>query len=239
MVRVGKGSAPNRLAQESMFMKTRNFSLIVICGALAFGLSMARAEMEPAKAPLKLTMPMSAGLDEVVKLTKAGVSESVVISYVQNSPVAYHPSADEIIKLRENGVSAPIITAVLSRGAVVRDQAAQQAQVAQVPAPTAVQTAPVVTPPLVQPTVAYTAPVVYAEASPSVVYIGSSYPTYPFSFGFYGFPFYYHGYYGGYRGHYYHSYGGRYGGGHYGGGHYGGRHFGGSRGGGGGFRHGR
>src|SRR5262249_39735257 len=66
---------------------------------------------------------LSSGLDEVVKLTKAGVDESVILAFVQNSSVAYHPSAQEIIKLRELGISSAVITALLHRGEELHQRA--------------------------------------------------------------------------------------------------------------------
>src|SRR5689334_4083630 len=59
--------------------------------------------------------PVSPGVDDVVKLAKSGVDESVVQSFVQNSPVPYRLSADDIIKLRDQGLSSKVITAMLQR----------------------------------------------------------------------------------------------------------------------------
>src|SRR5258706_16044924 len=50
---------------------------------------------------LARTPYLSAGLPEVVKMHKAGVDAPVLLAFVQNSPVAYHPSAKEIIYLRD------------------------------------------------------------------------------------------------------------------------------------------
>src|SRR5687767_5029354 len=59
---------------------------------------------------------LSAGLPEIVKMHKAGVDASVLMAYVRNSPVAYHPSAKEVIYLRDQGVSFELISAMLQRG---------------------------------------------------------------------------------------------------------------------------
>ena len=55
---------------------------------------------------------LSAGLPEIVKMHKAGVDASVLLAFVQNSPVAYHPAAEEIIFLRDQGLSSEIISAL-------------------------------------------------------------------------------------------------------------------------------
>src|SRR5690349_23913031 len=61
----------------------------------------------PAPAPKANSGPrFSAGLDDVVKLTKAGVEESVILAFVQSSTIAYRPNAQEIVRLRELGVSS-------------------------------------------------------------------------------------------------------------------------------------
>ena len=223
-------------------MKTGSISLITLCGALAgFSpnvLAGQTAETQTAGAASVTIRAKSAdlspGLTEVVKLQEAGVNESVVLTFVQNSPVAYRPTAEEIIKLHELGISSPIITAVLRRGSEVRQQHAAQAQKevesAAVTATTYQPAAPAVS-------TAPSAPVYYAPpvTSPTVVY--PSYPAYsyvtaaPYYYGGYSYPSYY--YYGGFYPPI--SFGVRFGGGHFGGGHFGGGHFGGGHFGGGQF----
>lgn len=66
---------------------------------------------------------LSAGVADVAKLVEAGVEDAVVQSYVETSPVAYFLTPDEIIYLRGVGVSSQIITAMIRRGAEVREQA--------------------------------------------------------------------------------------------------------------------
>ena len=168
-------------------MKTSSRSLITLCGVLAgfvpLPLAGQTADSQPAKsAPADAksdgaksnkdtkSLQLSAGLDDIVELAKAGVDESVILAFVESSPVAYHPSAQEVIKLRELGVSTPTIAALLRRGVEVRQHAAQTQQEAQpsAPAPTASYQAPT-------PGVYYAPPV----ASPTVVY--ATYPTYTYS----------------------------------------------------------
>ncbi|HEU0040161.1 MAG TPA: hypothetical protein VFR76_12900 [Verrucomicrobiae bacterium] len=139
---------------------------------------------------------LSWGLDDVVKLSKAGVDESVIQSYIQNSGVGYNPTAQDIIQLRELGVSPQIAAALMQRGSEVRQTATVEAQKqAQAAAPAAApaQAAPV-----------YTEPATYVAPASTVAYIG--YPSYAYSYGgyygpsYYSYPYYprYYGYYGGF-----------------------------------------
>lgn len=159
---------------------------------------------------------LSAGLDDVVKLHKAGVDETVILAFIENSSVAYHPSAQEIIKLRELGISSPIITTLLRRGDEVRQRAAQvrKESLVQSPQPAAPAatastqpTAPAVS--AIQPASVYYAPSAYPVSSPTVVY--ATYPA-PYAVGSYAYGgcyyprhyTYYPSYYS-YRPHYYSS----------------------------------
>jgi len=63
-------------------------------------------------------------ISQIVKMHDAGVSEDVMLAYVQNAAVP-KPNADELIYLHEAGVSKTVLTSLLSR----RD-AAPQTQVA-------------------------------------------------------------------------------------------------------------
>jgi hypothetical protein len=54
--------------------------------------------------------------DAVVKMTKAGLSESIVISTIQNQPGKYALKPDDLIKLKGQGVSDKIISAMLAKG---------------------------------------------------------------------------------------------------------------------------
>jgi hypothetical protein len=70
---------------------------------------------------------LSPGIEEILKLVRAGVSPEVIKSYIDSSPIAYHPSAEDLITLKQLGVSDEIATALLKHGADLRVQAAQRA----------------------------------------------------------------------------------------------------------------
>ncbi len=232
-------------------MKTGSLSLILLCG-LQSGLGPGPLAAEPADAQKSAvpvyTVPapgraapadvetntskvkqmlkaisLSPGLDEILKLHKAGVDDSVLLSFIQNSSVAYRPSAQEILELRENGISTPVITALLQHGGELRQRDAEAAAQSQPPAPApAVSTPPAVPSPTpVQPAAYYAAPTVYPVSSPTVVY--APYPVYSYPYGGCYYPRYYTGlgFYGGFYPSI--SLGLRFGGGHLSG-HFGGYH---------------
>src|SRR5262245_2738721 len=66
---------------------------------------------------------LSSGIPDIMRMVQAGVEQPVILAFVQNSPVAYHPSAKEVIYLRSQGVSADVIAAMLKRGGELRERA--------------------------------------------------------------------------------------------------------------------
>src|SRR3569833_1596990 len=190
-------------------MKTRLMPLFTLCSAIAGSGRVAHAattDTTVTHTTVTGTVPASGAprfsgrINEVVTLTESGVDQTVVMSYIKNSPGPFQPSADEIFLLRDVGVPTPVITAMLQRGAELRDQAqvastaaAAQNQTYALLVAAYAQPAPatVVTPPAtyVDPTYYPT----YYTPSSSVVYIGGSY-GYPYYYNNYCYPYYYSGY---------------------------------------------
>lgn len=182
-------------------------------------------------APAKLPY----GVDDVLKLSHAQVSEDITLNYIHNSGTIYSLAPKDIVYLRNEGVSDKVISAMLDQRqnvpADVANQNALQAQAAasvmpSAPAnadPNALQAAPV----YVQPAPFYVPPApVYVPpepdyAPPSTLYIipygpaGSCYvrcPSFYFGSGYgCGSSVYYVG--GGYGGRTFYA-AGRFGGGH-------------------------
>ena len=150
----------------------------------------------------------SAGITDLIKMADAKVPADVMKAFVATSPIAYRPVADEIILMQQRGVPADVLTAMLQRGAEVRNQfqslRAAQAAAAQTAAPP-----PAYAPP------AYAnapAPVYDYNSVPAYADYSYSYPVsypsyYPYNYGVsysYSWPFYwpYYGFgfgYGNYR----------------------------------------
>jgi hypothetical protein len=121
------------------------FSLVLLCGVLG-GSGQVLAEMAspvsvaphptppaqgllvaPAEAP-----PLSPGLDEIVKLTKAATPERDILSFVRRSKCAYHVTSEDIIQLGRLGVSKKVTTALIRRGNEIRAvKLEQQARIAE------------------------------------------------------------------------------------------------------------
>jgi len=76
---------------------------------------------------IAFTLPAQADLgpkaNEVVKLTKSGVSDDMATAYVRTVTTSFHLSSDDVIALKAQGVSAPVIVAMLNHDAQMREQA--------------------------------------------------------------------------------------------------------------------
>ncbi len=73
---------------------------------------------------------------EVVRLTQAGVDESIITTYVANSTSTFNLDSDKIIYLTNLGAPTSLVTAMMQRDQQLQqqfaaDQAAQQAQQAR------------------------------------------------------------------------------------------------------------
>jgi len=171
------------------------------------------------------------GVKEVLKLTRAKISEDVVVNYIQNSGMAYNLTSSDIVYLRNEGVSDRVINAMLDQSKTLEtaQNQADNAPPAAAPAP-APASAPIPAP-TQAPQVAVNPAPVYVQppspSAPSTVYV-IPYP--PATSAYYGYYQPYYGYYGAYYAPYYgptislgFGFGG-YWGGHHGawGGHYGG-----------------
>ena len=85
-------------------------------------------------APVKLPY----GVEDVLKLTRAQVSEDVTLNFIHNSGTIYNLSPNDIVYLRNQGVSDRVINTMLDqRKNVPAETAAQSAQSAAPAAPQA------------------------------------------------------------------------------------------------------
>ncbi len=144
----------------------------------------ALAAADPAKRAATYRTP---GMTEIVKMQESGLEPAVIQSYIENSSIAYRPSADDLVYLHDNKVPSSLVTALIKRGAELRAQAqvaqkeSQERAAAQQTATAAAARAsapvPVYTPPA-QP-VYVAAPPVYAVAAyPSSTYAAPAYSSY-------------------------------------------------------------
>jgi hypothetical protein len=183
------------------------------------------------------------GAEDVLKLSRAQVSEEVIVNYVHNSGTIYSLAPNDIVYLRNEGVSDRVLNTMLDQRQNVPAQAAAQSAPPSAPAvpqapvsPDASGAVAAQASPQYAPTYVEAAPV-YAEAQATYAPASTVYVI-PYSGSGYGYANsypYYGGYYGyrspsvvvgvgygrgsGYRGYYGGYHGGYRGGGRYG--HYG------------------
>jgi len=151
----------------------------------------APADAPPAKLPY--------GVEDVLKLSRAQVSEDVTLNYIRNSGTIYNLAPKDIVYLRNEGVSDRVINTMIDQRKNVPAEAAAQAATASASATSAapissgttVVVAPQYTPTYTQPAPVYAQPEPPRAPSSSLYvipypYAGYRYPgPYPYSY-FYG-----------------------------------------------------
>src|SRR5271169_218977 len=99
-------------------MKAQNLSLLGLITAMAMPMYSGNGQTPVAppapptpvvaapnySTPLKINP--SSNVDEVIKLSKSGVDDAVVVAFVKNSRFPYNLKADEILRLKDEGVSS-------------------------------------------------------------------------------------------------------------------------------------
>ncbi len=120
----------------------------------------------------------AAGVGDILRMQKAGISNDVIKTYIETSPLAYNLSAADIIAMRDHGVPPDIITAALIHDEELR---AQTTQAAVQPAPTITTSAPANVP-------LQGNPPEYSENNPALTYASSL--GYAYSSWWYGYPWY-------------------------------------------------
>jgi hypothetical protein len=157
---------------------------------------------QAAAAPARLPY----GVEDIVKLSRAQISEEIVLNYVRNSGTIYNLSPADIVVLRNEGVSDHVINAMLDQRKNVTEAAAK---VQQAPAPNALTST--AAPPAAQPdyqVAPQPAPVYVDSPAPASSLYVIPYPaaTYAYYGGYSGYYGYYGPYYRSYWGPYYRPY---------------------------------
>ena len=177
-------------------MKTTRISMIVLGAAVMASSFFIFNTLAADESPTVLatlnkyaTSPqLSPPVEEIVKLTKAGVADPVTLAYIQASPTAYSLDSQDILRLQREGVSSQVMTAMMQHGDELRRAATEASKQSQATAPATVadqqSAAPTVTT-AAPSTVAYVPATAYPASSVSVTYIG--YPSYSYYSGYYGY----------------------------------------------------
>jgi hypothetical protein len=204
---------PDDVTEESQHTRVMNnrISRIYMLSSLSAVFGLPLTALPQTQTPLVQSAPiveaapevkLPYGIEDIVKLSRAQVSDDVIIKYIQNSGTIYTLTPKEIVYLRDQGVSDRVVHAMLDQR---RNVTEATAQVTSEPAP---QVAPVYAPP---PAASYEASApAQAQSTPMSVPASSvyviPYPTTYQPYVYYGYsrPYYYpyYGYYGGYLGPY-------------------------------------
>lgn len=88
-------------------------------------------ELPPA---LPENLKLSKGVQEIVKMAQAGVSEAVLLAFVEKSDDSFEIGAEEILYLNDIGVAQTVIAAMMNKGEATGTSSGD-VQVAQTPAP--------------------------------------------------------------------------------------------------------
>ncbi len=98
-------------------MRTKNAGWLGLAALLAI-VPIRGYSQTPDAPPISTVAPaqvtLSPGAAEVVKLAQSGVSDDVVLAYVQNSQAAFTLSSDNVVYLKDVGLSPAVITAMLN-----------------------------------------------------------------------------------------------------------------------------
>ena len=82
-----------------------------------------------------LAQVLPPGVQETLKLSRAGIGDDVILSQIRNNQATYNLTADQIIFLKNEGVSQTVIKALMSGGSITVNSAPSVA-VVQTTAPT-------------------------------------------------------------------------------------------------------
>lgn len=174
---------------KSPILKTSLITSLAISVSILQGMSQDAQTTEgstvttrPASGPVK----MPYGVEDVLKLSRAQVSEDVILTYIQNTGTIYNLGPKDIVYLKEQGVSDRIVNAMIDQKRIASEMAAQAQQqqaIAQQQAAAAADNAPITTP-------------AYSESEPApastlyvIPYPTPAYPRYSFYAGSYCYPY--------------------------------------------------
>ncbi len=97
----------------------------------------ARLRAQAPETYVKIDQGQPLAVADVRAMAKAGISEDVIISQIQNSHTVYHLSASDIIDLRDSGVTDKVVNYMINTPSTIGDTA-----VASQPDPVVIQQAP-------------------------------------------------------------------------------------------------
>ena len=130
---VSDSSATNCFRDMKMALQT-----IVQGSILTLMLAVSCAMAAP---PLPSTVLLAPGVTDIIQMSQAHMSDSVIMTYIDNSGTVYNLDAGQVIFLHNQGVSDPVISEMLNQKKKY-EEAAQKAAAQAPPAPPVNQPAP-------------------------------------------------------------------------------------------------
>jgi hypothetical protein len=113
-------------------MKTQTFSglfpTLTLAAALVLAARTVPAQEVAATASAGQPAPLlSYGVDQIIQLSRAKVSEATIINYIANSGSSYGLDANQIVYLKQQGVSDTVVNVMLNQPRPTQTAAAQPA----------------------------------------------------------------------------------------------------------------
>jgi hypothetical protein len=147
-----------------------------------------------AKAAEPVKLPY--GVEDVLKMSRAQVSDDVIATYIQNTGTIYNLGPNDVVYLKDQGVSDRIVNTMLDQRRIANEVAAQaQQQQAAVQAPAAADNSGPVTTPAYSdqqsaaPAVTQPASSLYIIPNPTPPYPYYGGPYYSYSYPYYPYPY--------------------------------------------------
>jgi hypothetical protein len=76
---------------------------------------------------------LSPAVQDILKMSDAGVSAGIIVSFIQNTRISYVATAPDLIELKRHNVPDEVTSALMQRGAEIEAQTAKIKQVAVTP----------------------------------------------------------------------------------------------------------
>lgn len=112
----------------------KNTRALVFAMAVWLPLTLLHAQNStPSAAPPPANLPPATA--DVVRLTRSGVGDDVVVAFVQNASIVYNLSATDVLALKNAGISSTVLAAMLNHDAALRPQLASATPAPSTPAP--------------------------------------------------------------------------------------------------------
>jgi hypothetical protein len=99
-------------------MTSNYFKLAVLIGLAALLVGCHHPQPQNPPPPTRVAAPLTPppSIADIKAMTKAGVSEDIIISQINSSRAVYHLDANDLIDLKQAGVSDKVITCMVNTG---------------------------------------------------------------------------------------------------------------------------